>query len=173
MFQHFLRYVREENWLLFLNHLRRRTYARNFGTSLDRGRIRFSIEPQDMQTFSAGVQDVEVRSMDLTSAGQNVTQAVQDSLDRGLIGHGAGGIQQSSISLFSAPHNASTCCAHDVRIIKLPHVASVIRVTTSAIVAITPLGGGSYPLQSATRSCPTIFSGDAREHSTATPEVPL
>ena len=49
--------------------------------------------------------------MDLASAGQNVTQAVQDSFDRGLIGHGAGRIQQSSISIFSAPHNAGTYCA--------------------------------------------------------------
>jgi hypothetical protein len=122
MLQHFLRYVREENWLLFLNHLRHRTNARNFGTSLDRGRIRFSIEPQHIQTFFTSVQDVEVGSMDLTRAGQNVTQAVQDRLDRGLIGHGARGIQQSSISLFSAPHSAGTHCAHDVRIIKLPHV---------------------------------------------------
>lgn len=108
MLQHFLRYVREENWHLFRNYLRRRTNARNFGTSLDRRCVRFSIEPQQVQTFSATVQDVEVGSMDVTSVGQNVTQAVQDSLDRGLIRHGAGRIQQSSISIFGAPHIGST-----------------------------------------------------------------
>jgi hypothetical protein len=63
-------------------------------------------------------------------------------LDRGLIGHGAGGIQQSSISLFSAPHNARTYCAHDVRIINYRTCVCNL-VTTSAIVAIAPLGGGS------------------------------
>ena len=105
MFQHFLRYVREENWFLFFKHLRRRANARNFGTSLDRGRVRFSIELQQMQTFSVAVQDVEVGSMDATSTGQNVTQAVQDGFDRGLIGQGAGRIQQSSISIFGAPHD--------------------------------------------------------------------
>ena len=105
MFQHFLRYVREEDWFLFLKHLRRRPNAGNFGTSLDRGRVRFSIELQDMQAFPPTVQDPEVGSMDVTSAGQNVTQAAQDSLDRGLIGHGAGRIQQSSISIFGAPHD--------------------------------------------------------------------
>ena len=50
--------------------------------------------------------------MKVTSAGQNVAQAVQDSFDRGLIGQGAGRIQQTSISFFSASHNAGTYCAH-------------------------------------------------------------
>ena len=44
------------------------------------------------------VQDVEVGSMEATSAGQNATQAVQDGFYRGLIGHSAGHVQQSSIS---------------------------------------------------------------------------
>src|SRR5579864_1714170 len=39
------------------------------------------------------------------TAGQNITQAVQDSFDRGLIGESAGRIQQSSISIFGAPHD--------------------------------------------------------------------
>jgi hypothetical protein len=42
--------------------------------------------------------------MDVASAGQNVTQAVQDSFDRGLIGHSAGSTQQRSIAIFGAPH---------------------------------------------------------------------
>ena len=67
MFQHFLRYVRQENWFLFLKHLRRRANSRNFGTNLDRGRVRFSIELEDMQTVSIAVQDVEVGSMETTS----------------------------------------------------------------------------------------------------------
>jgi hypothetical protein len=104
MFQHFLRYVREENWFLFFKHLRRRANARNLRTNLDRRRVRFLIECQNLQTFSATVQDVEVGSMEVTSAGQNATQAVQDGFYRGLTGHRAGRIQQSSISIFGAPH---------------------------------------------------------------------
>ena len=104
MFQHFLRYVREENWFLFLKHLRGRTNARDLGANLDRGCVRFSIELKDMQTFSVIAQDVEERSMETTTAGQNATQAVQDGFDRGLIGQGAGRIQQSSISIFGARH---------------------------------------------------------------------
>ena len=44
MFQHFLRYVREENGFLFLEHLRCRANERNFGAGLDCGCVRFSIE---------------------------------------------------------------------------------------------------------------------------------
>ena len=64
-----------------------------------------------MQTLSVIVQDVEFGPMQPRNAGQNVAQAVQDSFDRGLIGQGAGRIQQSSISIFGAPHNAGTYCA--------------------------------------------------------------
>ena len=50
-------------------------------------------------------QDVEFGSVHLRGAGQNATQAVQDGFYRGLIGQGAGRIQQSSISIFGAPHD--------------------------------------------------------------------
>ena len=43
--------------------------------------------------------------MEATGTGQNVTQAVQNGFDRGLIGQRAGRIQQSSISIFGAPHD--------------------------------------------------------------------
>jgi len=62
-----------------------------------------------------------VGAMKATTAGQNVAQAVQDSFDRGLIGESAGRVQQSSVSIFGAAHNAGTCGAHDARIIKLTH----------------------------------------------------
>jgi len=42
--------------------------------------------------------------MEAASAGQNTTEAVQDGFHRGLIGHGAGRIQQGSISIFGARH---------------------------------------------------------------------
>ena len=50
------------------------------------------------------VQDVEFGSVQSGSAGQNATEAVQNGFDRGLIGQGAGRIQQSSITIFGAPH---------------------------------------------------------------------
>jgi hypothetical protein len=106
MFQHFLRYVREENWFLFLKYSRRRANARYFGANPNRGRVRFSIELKDMQTFSVTAQDVEVSSMEATSAGQDAAQAVQDGFDRGLVGHGAARVQQGSISIFNARHDA-------------------------------------------------------------------
>ena len=64
MFQHLLRYVGEEDWFLFVKHLRHRANARELRTRLDRGCVRFSIELQDMQTFSVIAQDVEERSME-------------------------------------------------------------------------------------------------------------
>src|SRR5208283_4576491 len=42
--------------------------------------------------------------MQLRNAGQNATHTVQDGFDRGLIGQGAGRIQQASISIFGASH---------------------------------------------------------------------
>src|SRR5271166_2221759 len=46
-----------------------------------------------------------VRFRATRSAGQNVTEAVQNSFDCGLIGQGAGRIRQSSLSIFGAPHD--------------------------------------------------------------------
>jgi hypothetical protein len=93
MFEHFLRYVRDENWFLFLKHLRRRAHARNSGTSLDRGRVGFSIERQHLQTFAVTAQDPEMGSMDFTGSGENITQTAQDGFYRGLVGQGAGRIE--------------------------------------------------------------------------------
>ena len=76
MFQHFLRYIRQENWFLFLKHSRRRANACDLGSTHDRGGVRFSIELQYMQTFSVTAQDVEVGSMDATCARQNAAQAM-------------------------------------------------------------------------------------------------
>jgi hypothetical protein len=46
-----------------------------------------------MQTLSVIVQYPEVGSVESTTAGQNVTQAVENGFDRGLIGQGARRIQ--------------------------------------------------------------------------------
>src|SRR5271165_1353694 len=68
------------------------------------------------------------------SAGQNVTQAVQNSFERGLIGQGAGRIQQSSISSFGAPHDLGALLS--AALIRRPYHTlnrvSVIRVTNDA-----------------------------------------
>jgi hypothetical protein len=120
MSQHFLRYVRQEDYFPFLKCSGCRADERNSGTDPDRWRVRFSIEVKEMQSLSITAKDVEVGAMKATTAEENVAQAVQDGFDRGLIGESAGRIQQSSISIFGAAHNAGTCCAHDVRIIKLP-----------------------------------------------------
>jgi hypothetical protein len=69
MFQHFLRYIREENWLLLLERSRGRADARNLCANLDRGRVCFSIELQDMETFSVATQGVEERTMEAATAG--------------------------------------------------------------------------------------------------------
>ena len=97
MFQHFLRYVGEENWFLFLKHSRRRANTRNFGTDFDRGRVWFSIELEDVQTLSVTAQDVEMSSMEATTAGQNAAQAVQDGFYRRLLDHRAGHVEQGSV----------------------------------------------------------------------------
>jgi len=122
MSRHFLRYVRQEDYFPFLKCLGCRADERNSGTDPDRWRVRFSIEVKEMQSLSITAEDVEMGAMKTTTVGQNVAQAVQYSFDRGLIGESAGRIQQSSISIFSAPHNAGTCCAHDEHIIELTHV---------------------------------------------------
>jgi hypothetical protein len=70
------------------------------------------IELQHLQIFSITFQHVEVGSMDVAGAGKNVTQAVEDSFDRGLIGHCAGRTQQSSIAIFSASHDPVLHCAN-------------------------------------------------------------
>jgi hypothetical protein len=93
MFEHFLRYVPDENWFLFLKHLRRRAHARNSGTSLDPGRVRFSIERQHLQTLAVAAHDPEMGSVDLADAGENITQTAQDGFYRGLVSQGAGRIE--------------------------------------------------------------------------------
>jgi hypothetical protein len=55
MLQHFLRHIQDENWLLFLKRLRHRASAQDFGSSLDRGRIRFSIELKNMQSLFVAI----------------------------------------------------------------------------------------------------------------------
>ena len=50
MFHHLLRYVREENWLLFVKHSRCRANARDAWYQSYGGRVCFSIELQNMQT---------------------------------------------------------------------------------------------------------------------------
>jgi len=99
MVQHLLRCVRDKNRLLLLKYPCHIAYARNSATNLDRGRIRFALEFQNVQMFSISVQYIEVGSMEGTTTGQNATHAVQHGLYRGLIGHGAGHVQQSSISI--------------------------------------------------------------------------
>jgi len=111
MSQHFLRYVRQEDYFPFLKCSGCRAYERNSGTDPDRGRVRFSIEVKEMQSLSITAKNVEVSAMKATTAGQNVAEAVQDSFDRGLIGESAGRIQQSSIPIFSAPHNGRVLTA--------------------------------------------------------------
>ena len=69
------------------------------------------------------VQNVEFGSVQPRSAGENVTQTVQNGFDRGLIGQGAGGIQQSSISRFCAPHVLRALLSH------LWNVGRIIRST--------------------------------------------
>jgi hypothetical protein len=113
MFQHLLRYVGEENWFLLLKRSRHRADTRYFGTNLDRRRVRFLVELKEMQTFSVTPQDVEVGSMEATTAAQNVAQAVQDGFYRRLLDHRTGGIQQSSVSILGAPHGCSTALSFD------------------------------------------------------------
>jgi hypothetical protein len=78
--------------------------------------------------------------MEPGSTGQNGTQAVQDGFDRGLIGHGAGRVQQNSISIFGGRHDRGTIVCSMVykrsprELIKLLHFLSVIRVTACATV---------------------------------------
>jgi hypothetical protein len=98
MFQHFLRYVREENGCLFLQHPRRRANAQEFGSSLDRGCIRISVEREHLQTLSIIAQDAEFGSVQPRTVGQNVTQAVQNGFDRGLLSDRTGHIEQRSVS---------------------------------------------------------------------------
>ena len=52
MLQHFLRYVRNENWFLLFKHSRRCTNASDLSANSDRGRLQFAIELEEMQTFS-------------------------------------------------------------------------------------------------------------------------
>ena len=51
MLQHFLRYVRDENWLLFLKHPRRRPNSCHFGSDLEWRCVRVSIELKHAQTI--------------------------------------------------------------------------------------------------------------------------
>lgn len=85
MFQHFLRYVRKENWFQILKNSCRSADTRNLRADLDRRRVRFSIELEQMQTFAVTPQDVEVGSMETTAAGQNPSEAVQNGLTVGCL----------------------------------------------------------------------------------------
>ena len=58
MFQHFLRYVRQENWFLLLQRLRCRANPRNLGANSDGGSVRCSIKLEKMQSFSIAVQKI-------------------------------------------------------------------------------------------------------------------
>ena len=64
MFQHFLRYVRQENWFLLLQCLCRRANPRNLGANSDGGSVRCSIKLEKMQSFSIAVQKIQVGSME-------------------------------------------------------------------------------------------------------------
>lgn len=98
MSQHFLRYVRQENRVPFLKCSGCGADERNSGTDLDRWRVRFSIEVKEMQSsLSITAKDVEVGAMKATTAGQNVAQAMQDSLYGRLLDHRTGDIEQGSI----------------------------------------------------------------------------
>jgi hypothetical protein len=99
MFQHFLRYVRNENWFLFLKHLRHRANARNCGTDFYRGRVCFSIEVKYMQTLSVTAEDPQVDSVKAATVGQNVAHAVQGSFYRRLLDHRRGRVEQCLVSL--------------------------------------------------------------------------
>jgi hypothetical protein len=101
MFEHLLRYVREENWFQILKYSRHLANARNFCANLDRGRVCFAIELEEMQAFSFTAQDIEVGSVEATAAGQNTAKAVHDGLNRRLLDHRAGHIEQSSIPAIS------------------------------------------------------------------------
>ena len=101
MFEHLLRYVREENWFQILKYSRHLANARKFCSNLDRGRVRFAIELEEMQAFSVTPQDVEVSSVKATATGQNTAKAVHDGLYRRLVDHSAGYIEQSSIPAIS------------------------------------------------------------------------
>ena len=62
-------------------------------------------------------------------AGQNVTQAVQNGFDRGLIRKGAGRIQQSSVSIFGAPHDV--CAPLPSALIRRPyHTLNCVHVVS-------------------------------------------
>lgn len=95
--QHFFRYVWQEGWFPFLQHAGDGTGQGKCGADLDRWCVRFSIEVKKMQSISTFAQDVNVDAMKTTTAGQNVAEAVQDSLDGGLFDHRAGYIEQGSI----------------------------------------------------------------------------
>ena len=97
MFQHFLRYIRNEHWFLFVKHLRSRTNAQDSGTGFDGGSVRFSIEFKNMQTLSVPVQDVKIGSMKATSTEQNAAQAVQDGLDRRLLDVSSAMVEQPTV----------------------------------------------------------------------------
>src|SRR5215469_4189082 len=97
MSQHFLRYIRQEDWFSFLKCLGCRAGQGDFGADFDRGCVHFSIEVKKMQGVSSAAEDIDIDAMKATTAGQNVAQAVQDSLYRGLLNHRAGDIEQGAI----------------------------------------------------------------------------
>ena len=110
MSQHFLRYVRQEDWFSFLKYLGRRASQGDFGADPDRWCVRFSIEIKKMQRVSTSAKHIDVDSVKATAAGQNVAQAMQDSLYGGLLNHRARDIEQGSIPaiVFRHAHQTST-----------------------------------------------------------------
>src|SRR5215469_6828390 len=108
MSQHFLRYVRQEDWLSFLKYLGCRTGEGDFGADSDRWCVRFSIEVKKMQGVSTSAQHIDIDAMKATAAGQNVAQAMQDSLYGGLLNHRAGDIEQGSIPAIVFRHANQT-----------------------------------------------------------------
>src|ERR1700745_3873624 len=112
MFQHFLRYVGEENLFLFLKHARRCRNTRNFGTDFDRGGVRFSVELKEMQTLFLTAQDIEVGTMEATTAGQNAAQTVQDGFYRRLLDHRAGHVEQGSVPAIARRYRGTAFSRH-------------------------------------------------------------
>jgi phage head maturation protease len=59
MFRHLFRKVGEKNGLLFIKDCRHRTNARKLRTDLDRRRVRFRIDIQELHTVSVITQYVK------------------------------------------------------------------------------------------------------------------
>jgi hypothetical protein len=134
MSQHFPRYVRHENWFLFLKHLRHDANAQGFGPNLDRWGVRISIELNNLETFSVAGQNPQVGSMEDTSVGQNAAEAVQQRSYGGLIGHSAGHVQQSSISVSVSRYHVRIRVLMRKRVRWLHSIHLIINRTDTAVL---------------------------------------